>query len=405
MNGRLVLRSCLAASALVVFIALLMLVIAWPRMLKPVWKTTFILKDQSWPTKFKRLQPYGVDKLLDVGLMDQTVLYDYKGQELWTAANQIGGQSIIGTAVAADGSIYVVTKAGEVHAFDPQQQPRWDFPVTGTDDDSYRLVVGADGTVYVTAAEEMLYAISAAGELLWREDIAGLRATHMLAIGPDGTIYSQSTDNELLAIAPGGQLKWRGEPQRTRGKPTLFSQEHIIVVYRTAGRVIAYNSDGTVAWTYSAKMKFDIADSTTGADGTIYVHGVDDLNPSPTTNNNQQAAPAFFIPRLLALNPAGQLKWSVPFNCIVGGDFTVLPDNRVCIVDPGPNSVFFALPNLVSIMSSKQGLNRLSVIDTKGKIRHLGWIPELMLAVPPVVLPDGKLLLLSPDQVMYCYQP
>jgi outer membrane protein assembly factor BamB len=406
MRGRSILRNCLIILAGVIVVLVLIFAITWPRVIRPLWSAQFHLSDLAWPTKFRRLQPYGTDKLLDLGYWDQTVLYDLKGNVLWSAASEIGDDNDAGTAVAANGSLYVVTKQDRLYAFDPLQHRRWTFPVNGIEAGRCRPAVGADGTVYVTAPEDQLYALSADGELFWREEINGLAARRLLSVGPDGTIYAQTYDHQLLAIAPDGREKWRSAPQAKWGGQPLFSQGHIIVVYRKLGLVIAYNTDGTVAWTYTSTMEFDIADAEIGPDGTIYVNAVAELQPGATSENSNESPAVPFIPQLLALDPAGQLKWSVPFNrFFFDGTYAVLPDNRVCIVDLGPGNILQAFRLMLSLVSKRHGVSRLSVIDTSGKIKHLGWVPMTMPVVPPVALPDGKLLLLGEDNVMHCYQP
>ena len=74
------------------------------------------------------------------------------------------------------------------------------------DDSIYGIIVGADGTIYVSTYSS-LYALNPEdGSTKWNFQCG---ATNAPAIGADGTIYIHSLDDYFYAITPEGLLKWR----------------------------------------------------------------------------------------------------------------------------------------------------------------------------------------------------
>ena len=65
--------------------------------------------------------------------------------------------------------------------------------------------IGSDGTIYVGANDNYLYAINPDGSRKWRFK-TGDFVTSSPAIGSDGTIYVGSGDNYLYAINSDGSI-------------------------------------------------------------------------------------------------------------------------------------------------------------------------------------------------------
>jgi outer membrane protein assembly factor BamB len=245
----------------------------------------------------------------------------------------------------------------------------------------------------------VIYALSADGAQLWRRDIDDLYGRRVPAINPDGTIYVGTLNYELMAIAPDGQVKWRSAPEGTRGGLPLFSEGHIIIIHSEDGRVIAYNTDGITDWVYTTTMKYGLHSTVVGPDGTIYIVAIDDLDPNPAS---------IFVPKLLAVDPAGKLKWSASIDGF--SSFCVLPDNRVCVIDPfdadrDAGGIVNIFGYYKYVQFTHHGLSKLSLIDANGNAKRIGMVPVMLTRAPPEALPDGKLLLLGEDGVMHCYQP
>jgi outer membrane protein assembly factor BamB len=179
-------------------------------------------------------------------------------------------------AIGPDGTIYVGTGApfGDfsqtlaVLALHPDGALKWQYS-TGTYYMMFTPAV-ANGVVYIQDTSGTLYALSAEeGSFLWKYPLATYSEVGQAApaIGADGTIYV--VGYAVYAIRPNGSLKWQYYPQ-TPLAATLRSSPAI------------------------------------GADGTIYVacngHYID-FSTEPRREG----------PILIALDPAGTLKWQYPF--------------------------------------------------------------------------------------------
>lgn len=68
--------------------------------------------------------------------------------------------------------------------------------------------IGPDGTIYVGSNYGTLHAISPAGTEVWRfETGSDIRSSP--AVSADGTIYFGTWDGYLYAVNPNGTLKWK----------------------------------------------------------------------------------------------------------------------------------------------------------------------------------------------------
>jgi ABC-type dipeptide/oligopeptide/nickel transport system permease subunit len=120
-----------------------------------------------------------------------------------------------GPAVAADGTVYIITADGRLLAYAPDGSPRWQAPLPGG---SERAPVGApalglDGTVYIADAAAGLAAFGPQGQVQWYFE-SGEKSPPKRGplVGPDGAIYLLLEDvrrgDRLLAASPQGELLW-----------------------------------------------------------------------------------------------------------------------------------------------------------------------------------------------------
>ena len=131
--------------------------------------------------------------------------------------NNRGPYTVLGFAfaeplVAADGTIYMGPFDPHrrwVHAFAPDGQIRW--KVQTDDDFIYAPVLGADGSIYVSAGISV-YAFGPDGALRWKNTMdSKWNWASRPMIGPDGTLYVCAA-GQLRAIAPDGHTKWELRP-------------------------------------------------------------------------------------------------------------------------------------------------------------------------------------------------
>jgi len=127
--------------------------------------------------------------------------------ELWT--RNVSGVNWLDPAVwvkgsDADGTVYVATDNGHLHAFNPangNDRPGW---ASGLDlGNSINLsspAVGPDGTVYIGTDGSSVLAFNPDATLKWEYPTGDL-VQSTPEIGEDGVVYVGSNDNKLYAIA------------------------------------------------------------------------------------------------------------------------------------------------------------------------------------------------------------
>ena len=126
-----------------------------------------------------------------------------------TQASSASGYAVVGTTVAADGTITVATEDTRIVALDPRGNVKWTalLPARPTAAPTH----GADGTLYAVDESGTMTALSAAdGSVRWTfKASSGLRVPPALACdgtlylgGDDGTVYALVSDSPGLADSP-----------------------------------------------------------------------------------------------------------------------------------------------------------------------------------------------------------
>ncbi|MHB8077906.1 MAG: outer membrane protein assembly factor BamB family protein [Candidatus Krumholzibacteriia bacterium] len=160
--------------------------------------------------------------------------------------------------------------------------------------------IAADGTIYV--AGDALYAWRPDGTLKWKAfDPAAEELRNSPVVGADGTVYFVYHNIPLTALDPAdGHVLWAcplGVNDHCFASPAIGA-DGTIYVATNPGVVYAVSNAGAVLWTFDAAaagypctMRSSPA---VAADGSIYL-GTNSGNPASV---------------LLALTPAGALKWA-----------------------------------------------------------------------------------------------
>jgi outer membrane protein assembly factor BamB len=127
------------------------------------------------------------------------------GSLRWTFAT--GGEIHTSPAVAADGTIYVSSEDGKLYAVDATGKQKWSFQ-TGNVIEGSSPVFDAGGTVYVASNDKNIYAVSSAGSKNWA--FTGGHASSLTAsLASDGTVYwYPGVATSLVALTPQGAQKW-----------------------------------------------------------------------------------------------------------------------------------------------------------------------------------------------------
>ncbi len=120
--------------------------------------------------------------------------YDARGEPRWTfEALSALGQPVVGP----DGTVYVYSETGLVHAIDSLGRARWSFALDAVPQAT--PTVGGDGTLYVATWQGTLYALDGDGRK--RFTLAVPPGAGRVAVGHDGRLYCVGSDRRLYAYA------------------------------------------------------------------------------------------------------------------------------------------------------------------------------------------------------------
>ena len=219
----------------------------------------------STPTFIYASITIGPDGTIYVGAMnDNLYAINPDGTEKWRI--RIGG---IHEAAAIDshGTIYV-GGGDSLYSVSAEGSLNWSYPVRGV---LYTApAIGDDGTIYATSG--ILYALNPDGTLAWSYETGS--STYSPTVGPDGTVYV-APGSRLCAIEPGGQLMWSYSTSERVYTPIIDRHG---TVYAGIGkyaspnnRVMAFNADGTVKWSYPLGGIPHCNSPAIDAQGTLYL--------------------------------------------------------------------------------------------------------------------------------------
>jgi outer membrane protein assembly factor BamB len=179
-------------------------------------------------------------------------------------------------AIGFDGTVYVGARTDSLYAFDPDNgNIKWKF---GTNDEIRgSAAVGSDGSVYVASNDDSLYCVSPIdGSKIWATSIGGNDEGGM-AIGSDGTIYIGSSSDSLYSVNPeNGSINWKfNTPGGDVLAAPVIGVDGTIYVGSRNDSLYAINNDGTEKWRFFAG---DEVRSTAAIDknGIIYFGSYDD---------------------------------------------------------------------------------------------------------------------------------
>lgn len=196
---------------------------------------------------------------------------------------------------------------------------RWTAPVGAPIQSG--ITIAADGTIYLGARDNKLYAVSPKGQVRWSSTTASSFSETSATIGRNGALYMGNDDANLYAFEPGGGVTWTFPiGGLLRNSPNVGADGTIFVGGGSGGKnLIALNPNGSLRWQFTTSAEM-WSSPTIGLDGTIYV-GSEDMN-------------------LYALRPDGSVKWSYPAGeglqtTVVGANGFVYFNGKpsVCAVD------------------------------------------------------------------------
>lgn len=198
--------------------------------------------------------------------------------------------------VDEDGSIYITSSDDSVHALSAAGQELWSIEevnvrANGITLAGRSLLLQDDRQIFDERDSSWksnynLVALSLGGEVLWQREMGGELVGNAI-VGADGTIYVSAADNTFSAFSGQGEPLWSADVRcgSPVGTPAL-GPEGILLVACSEGAVAAFRQDGGAAW---------IAD--TGA----Y------LTTGPTVDRRGWCYVGG--KRLVALDPDGGIRW------------------------------------------------------------------------------------------------
>ncbi len=223
------------------------------------------------------------------------------GAVRWT--RQLEGGIEQAPITASDGTIYIASNGGVLHALDPQSgADRWTFDGGARygSDLSTAPAILADGTILWPGPRSTLYALTPAGQQLWTRQFDSPLLSPALA--PDGTVYLAEMNGHLHALqltGDGASERWvsdLGTHDSLYGSTALGLDG---TIYQTVGnRVVALKdsrSRAEILW------HFDIA---SGSEVSAAV-GRNDVVVFGTNDNFEYG-----------IDSSGSLLWRYPRNSL-----------------------------------------------------------------------------------------
>ncbi|MGZ3429198.1 MAG: outer membrane protein assembly factor BamB family protein [Polyangia bacterium] len=288
-----------------------------------------------------------------------------------------GGVVISSPAIADDGtlvfgshdkSVYAVDAAGKIVWRHPTGDLVWSAPAlgpggvvyAGSDDDRLYAFDLKDGSVRWTLTAGPCRVATGVGPEGARCDVDGV------TVAPDGTIYASA--DGLYAVTPEGKLKWKFTPGVTHcAAVPAVGLDGTVYVGCHDDALYALNPDGTKKWDFRAGDDIDSSPSIS-PDGVVYV-GSDDH-------------------KLYALGPGGALRWAVTTGGPIRSSPAVAADGTV-YVGSFDGALYAVRPGGVVAWSFRTADRIVSspVIDAAGNVL-VGSEDDRLYALAP----DGKLL-------------
>jgi protocatechuate 3,4-dioxygenase beta subunit len=189
------------------------------------------------------------------------------GSTVWSFTNP-DSYTLNTPILAADGSIYVYSANGKVHAVNPDGSLRWTADVSA----SGLPMVGPNNVLYVPSGSSLI-ALNADGGTRWR--YSGASTINAMAFANDGTIYLGS--NRLVALDSSGAERW----QNTSLTPTGNTVQSLIIRSDGSLAVVAgqyaqstlyvLNPDGSTRWQTGGFQNSSQYGLIPGQDGAVFV--------------------------------------------------------------------------------------------------------------------------------------
>jgi len=147
-----------------------------------------------------------------------------------------------------NGTIYIGTDDGTLHAINPDGTEKWRFITTQNYESGMTTPsIDKDGTIYVTTRQGYFFAINPNGTEKWRVKLKWFSISSP-TIANDGTIFI-SGDNKFYAIYPNGTIKWDFSTEESIKATSAIDKEGNVYVSSHDGYLYSfYPNNGTLRW-------------------------------------------------------------------------------------------------------------------------------------------------------------
>ena len=243
----------------------------------------------------------------------------HTGTILWT--RDLGGNVTPSPVIGSDGTVYLASNAGVLHALDPTTgADRWTFdgtgPFGGETDLSTSPLVLPSGSILWPGPGHVLYEVSSSGAELWSHTFTG---NLLSPVRVGSTVYVVSMSGSVSALRVGGVVPvvaWTlGIGHRSFGAPVVgHDGEVVTTVDSSVVAVSDHGSHGGVAWRHRLDSEIEVSPSL-DAHGDVFV----------TTNDAS----------VYAYSPTGHLRWhervgteSYSSSSVAAGRLLYFGDNR-----------------------------------------------------------------------------
>lgn len=184
-------------------------------------------------------------------------------------------------AVAKDGTIYINTASGYLHALNPDSSEKWRFAIKWQSDFWSSPNIGLDETIYIGSARDEgsgnkagLYALNPDGTEKWFvQESSGITIVPTLA--DDGTVISGAAnplDNKgkIFALTSDGKKKWEFVLEQWLESSAAIGPDGTIYTGSKEGYFYALNPDGSEKWRFKTEGGIS-ATPTIGGSETVYI--------------------------------------------------------------------------------------------------------------------------------------
>jgi outer membrane protein assembly factor BamB len=282
-----------------------------------------------------------------------------QGRELWRFT--MNSQTMLHRpALAADGTIYAKSAAGDLVALSPQGELQWLHQLGS--DWTPEIDVGPDGTIYTADGWPRVHAVNPDGttKWIWTDPLPSQGVIAGPNVGPDGNLYvvTHAPGTGVVSLAPDGSLRWdHAAPEYTpigqQGQQIVFGDTQLF--FCQDGNFDSFDFDGD--------KLFDA--------NTITQHH--DSSPQPAVGPGGDSYVEEWG-RLKSYDPDGNLNW-IAFD--VGGSYLRDPD-------VGPDGTIYVVRNV---------FNTFWALNPDGSEKWSYNHPDSLLH--PAVDPAGDLILVS----------